>query len=87
MVCNGGVYLFTLMDWHTASWAILLLGIAEVIFNDKIQKNLLISLQLFFHSIETENQKTFPMGYFNDRNLIGDIICHWMSTESSLIFK
>lgn len=30
MVCNGGVYLFTLMDWHTASWAILLLGIAEV---------------------------------------------------------
>lgn len=30
MVCNGGVYLFTLLDWHTASWAILLLGIAEV---------------------------------------------------------
>lgn len=31
MVCNGGVYLFTLMDWHTASWAILLLGMAEVV--------------------------------------------------------
>lgn len=30
MLCNGGVYLFTLLDWHTASWAILLLGIAEV---------------------------------------------------------
>lgn len=30
MVCNGGVYLFTLMEWHTASWAILLLGFAEV---------------------------------------------------------
>lgn len=30
MVCDGGVYLFTLLDWHTASWAILLLGIAEV---------------------------------------------------------
>lgn len=30
MVCNGGVYLFTLLDWHTASWAILLLGMAEV---------------------------------------------------------
>lgn len=30
MLCNGGIYLFTLLDWHTASWAILLLGIAEV---------------------------------------------------------
>lgn len=30
MVSNGGIYLFTLMEWHTASWAILLLGIAEV---------------------------------------------------------
>lgn len=30
MVCNGGVFMFTLMDWHTASWAILLLGMAEV---------------------------------------------------------
>lgn len=30
MVCNGGVYLFTLLDWHTASWAVLLLGMAEV---------------------------------------------------------
>uniref|UniRef100_A0A1B0CZ55 Transporter n=1 Tax=Phlebotomus papatasi TaxID=29031 RepID=A0A1B0CZ55_PHLPP len=30
MVCNGGVYMFTLMEWHTASWAILLLGFAEV---------------------------------------------------------
>ncbi|CRK99499.1 CLUMA_CG012818, isoform A [Clunio marinus] len=31
MTCNGGVYLFTLMEWHTASWAILLIGFAEVI--------------------------------------------------------
>lgn len=31
MVCNGGVFLFTLMDWHTASWAVLLIGSAEVI--------------------------------------------------------
>ncbi|XP_055841972.1 sodium- and chloride-dependent glycine transporter 1-like isoform X1 [Episyrphus balteatus] len=31
MVCNGGIYLFTLMEWHTASWAILLLGLAEVV--------------------------------------------------------
>ncbi|GAB0092575.1 Transporter [Sergentomyia squamirostris] len=31
MVCNGGVYLFTLMEWHTASWAILLLGFAEIV--------------------------------------------------------
>lgn len=30
MVCNGGIYLFTLFDWHTASWAILLIGFAEV---------------------------------------------------------
>lgn len=30
MICNGGIYLYTLLDWHTASWAILLLGIAEV---------------------------------------------------------
>lgn len=30
MVCNGGVYMFTLMEWHTASWAILLLGLSEV---------------------------------------------------------
>lgn len=30
MTCNGGVYLFTLMDWHTASWATLLIGCAEV---------------------------------------------------------
>lgn len=28
---KGGVYLFTLMEWHTASWAILLIGFAEVV--------------------------------------------------------
>lgn len=31
MTCPGGVYLFTLMEWHTASWAILLIGLAEVV--------------------------------------------------------
>lgn len=31
MVCEGGVYMFTLMDWHSASWAILLVGFAEVV--------------------------------------------------------
>lgn len=35
MVCNGGIFLFTLMDWHTASWAILLIGSAEVINKKK----------------------------------------------------
>ncbi|XP_043266393.1 sodium- and chloride-dependent glycine transporter 1-like isoform X2 [Venturia canescens] len=30
MVCNGGIYLYTLMDWNTASWAILLIGFVEV---------------------------------------------------------
>lgn len=30
MCCNGGVYIFTLMEWNTASWAILLIGLAEV---------------------------------------------------------
>lgn len=32
MCCNGGVYIFTLMEWNTASWAILLIGLAEVGF-------------------------------------------------------
>lgn len=31
MTCNGGVYLFTLMEWHTASWAVLLIGFAECV--------------------------------------------------------
>lgn len=31
MTCNGGIYLFTLMEWHTASWAILLIGLAEIV--------------------------------------------------------
>lgn len=31
MCCNGGVYLFTLLEWHTASWQILLIGFAEVV--------------------------------------------------------
>lgn len=31
MVFDGGIYLFTLMDWNTASWAILLIGAAEVV--------------------------------------------------------
>lgn len=31
MVFDGGIYLFKLMDWHTASWAILLIGFAEVV--------------------------------------------------------
>jgi solute carrier family 6 (neurotransmitter transporter, glycine) member 5/9 len=31
MTCSGGVYLFTLLEWHTASWAILLIGFAEII--------------------------------------------------------
>ncbi|CAL7937509.1 unnamed protein product [Xylocopa violacea] len=30
MVFDGGIYLFTLMDWNTASWAVLLIGLAEV---------------------------------------------------------
>lgn len=30
MCCNGGIYIFTLMEWNTASWAILLIGLAEV---------------------------------------------------------
>ncbi|XP_063912712.1 sodium- and chloride-dependent glycine transporter 2-like isoform X2 [Zophobas morio] len=30
MCFDGGVYLFTLMEWNTASWAILLIGVAEV---------------------------------------------------------
>ncbi|XP_045494070.1 sodium- and chloride-dependent glycine transporter 1-like [Colias croceus] len=29
MCFSGGVYLFTILDWNTASWAILLIGIAE----------------------------------------------------------
>ncbi|KAG5680362.1 hypothetical protein PVAND_009871 [Polypedilum vanderplanki] len=31
MTCHGGIYLFTLMEWHTASWAILLIGAAEIV--------------------------------------------------------
>ncbi|XP_075971849.1 sodium- and chloride-dependent glycine transporter 1-like [Anticarsia gemmatalis] len=31
MCFSGGVYLFTLLDWNTASWAILLIGMAESI--------------------------------------------------------
>ncbi|CAK1599056.1 unnamed protein product [Parnassius mnemosyne] len=31
MCFSGGVYLFTLLDWNTASWAILLIGMAETI--------------------------------------------------------
>jgi SNF family Na+-dependent transporter len=31
MTCSGGVYLFTLLEWHTASWAILLIGFAEIV--------------------------------------------------------
>jgi len=31
MTCKGGIYLFTLMEWHTASWAILLIGAGEVV--------------------------------------------------------
>lgn len=31
MTCNGGVYLFTLLDWHSASWMILMIGFAEIV--------------------------------------------------------
>ncbi|KAJ1532232.1 hypothetical protein ONE63_000849 [Megalurothrips usitatus] len=31
MCYSGGVYMFTLLDWNTASWAILLIGFAEII--------------------------------------------------------
>lgn len=31
MCFQGGVYLFTLMEWNTASWAIMLIGFAEVV--------------------------------------------------------
>lgn len=31
MTCNGGVYLFTLLDWHSASWMILIIGFAEIV--------------------------------------------------------
>lgn len=31
MTCPGGVFLFTLMEWHTASWAILLIGMGEIV--------------------------------------------------------
>lgn len=31
MCFGGGVYLFTLLEWNTASWAILLIGLAEIV--------------------------------------------------------
>lgn len=31
MVFDGGIYLFTLMDWNTCSWAVLLIGFAQVV--------------------------------------------------------
>lgn len=31
MTCPGGVFLFTLMEWHTASWAILLIGMGQIV--------------------------------------------------------
>lgn len=60
MVCNGGVYLFTLLDWHTASWAILLIGIAEV-----SQFFLYLSLLYFlsFYSISYYFNFTFNIRY------------------------
>lgn len=30
MCFQGGIYLFTLLEWNTASWAIMLIGLAEV---------------------------------------------------------
>ncbi|KAL7288622.1 hypothetical protein TKK_0017356 [Trichogramma kaykai] len=30
MVFDGGIYLFTLMDWNSASWAVLLIGFVEL---------------------------------------------------------
>ncbi|KAL0133767.1 hypothetical protein PUN28_001024 [Cardiocondyla obscurior] len=31
MVFDGGIFLFKLMDWHTASWAVLLIGFGELV--------------------------------------------------------
>lgn len=31
MCADGGIYLFTILEWNTASWAILLIGLAEVV--------------------------------------------------------
>lgn len=31
MTCNGGIYLQTLVEWHTASWNIFLIGIAQIV--------------------------------------------------------
>ncbi|KAL1493417.1 hypothetical protein ABEB36_011477 [Hypothenemus hampei] len=31
MCFSGGIYLFTLMEWNTASWAIMLIGLGEVV--------------------------------------------------------
>lgn len=31
LICPGGIYLFTLLDKHAASWAILIVGCAEII--------------------------------------------------------
>ncbi|CAG9759976.1 unnamed protein product [Ceutorhynchus assimilis] len=31
MCFSGGIYLFTLMEWNTASWAIMLIGFGEVV--------------------------------------------------------
>lgn len=31
MCYSGGIYIFTLLEWNTASWAILLIGFAEIV--------------------------------------------------------
>lgn len=31
MTCNGGIYLQTLIEWHTASWNLFLIGIAQIV--------------------------------------------------------
>ncbi|XP_051158286.1 sodium- and chloride-dependent glycine transporter 1-like [Leptopilina boulardi] len=53
MVFNGGIYLFTLMDWNTASWAILLIGFAEVVL-----ASWFYGCNKFLHNI-TEMQMNF----------------------------
>lgn len=54
MCYDGGVYLFTLMEWNTASWAILLIGLAEVIV-----PAWLYGCNIFIDHMETMNMKIF----------------------------
>lgn len=66
MCRSGGVYLLTVLDWNTASWSVLIIGVAEV---SEVLKAIIFLKCNYFHNIRICECNRIQIPMFNKYHL------------------